>query len=159
MARAKTTAFFCRECGYESSKWMGQCPACKAWNSMVEEPVSKTSGAVSPSGRQTAGGLGASGRAARASLLSEIRLEKEDRIPTGFNELDRVLGDGIVSGSLVLVGGDPGNRKIYPFAAGLPPPGSRRASGSLYFRGGISKTDQDAGQPDRRGNRGSAFLM
>lgn len=108
MARAKTTAFFCRECGYESSKWMGQCPACKAWNSMVEEPVSKTSGAVSPSGRQTAGGLGASGRAARASLLSEIRLEKEDRIPTGFNELDRVLGDGIVSGSLVLVGGDPG---------------------------------------------------
>ena len=108
MARAKTTAFFCRECGYESSKWMGQCPACKAWNSMVEEPVSKTSGAVSPSGRQTAGGQGASGRAARASLLSEIRLEKEDRIPTGFNELDRVLGDGIVSGSLVLVGGDPG---------------------------------------------------
>lgn len=44
MAKAKTTAFFCKECGYESSKWMGQCPACKAWNSMVEEPVSKPAG-------------------------------------------------------------------------------------------------------------------
>lgn len=44
MAKARTTAFFCKECGYESSKWMGQCPACKAWNSMVEEPVSKPSG-------------------------------------------------------------------------------------------------------------------
>ena len=108
MAKAKTTAFFCSECGYESSKWMGQCPACKAWNTMVEEPVAKPARTASPSGRQVPlSGIGGNG-GERAALLSEIRLEEEDRIPTGFKELDRVLGDGIVAGSLVLVGGDPG---------------------------------------------------
>ena len=55
MAKAKTTAFFCKECGYESSKWMGQCPACKAWNSMVEEPVSKSAGSQGGLGRLSSG--------------------------------------------------------------------------------------------------------
>ena len=108
MAKSKTTSFFCSECGYESSKWMGQCPACKAWNTMVEEPVAKTVRTAALSGRLTPlNGIGA-GRGERAALLSEICLEEEDRIPTGFKELDRVLGDGIVAGSLILVGGDPG---------------------------------------------------
>ncbi|RHR57627.1 DNA repair protein RadA [Clostridium sp. AF18-27] len=106
MAKARTTAFFCSECGYESSKWMGQCPACKAWNTMVEEPIAKSS----PSGASSS--LGAGRRslapAVKPALLSEIDLQEQDRIPTGFKELDRVLGDGIVNGSLVLVGGDPG---------------------------------------------------
>lgn len=106
MAKARTTAFFCSECGYESSKWMGQCPACKAWNTMVEEPIAKSS----PSG--AASSLGAGRRslapAVKPALLSEIDLQEQDRISTGFKELDRVLGDGIVNGSLVLVGGDPG---------------------------------------------------
>lgn len=105
MAKARTTAFFCSECGYESSKWMGQCPACKAWNTMVEEPIAKSS----PSG--AASSLGAGRRslapAVKPALLSEIDLHEQDRISTGFKELDRVLGDGIVNGSLVLVGGDP----------------------------------------------------
>lgn len=104
MAKARTTAFFCSECGYESSKWMGQCPACRAWNTLVEEPIAK-----SAPRRGAGAGLRAGGQAAaRPSLLSEICLEEQDRIPTGFRELDRVLGDGIVAGSLVLVGGDPG---------------------------------------------------
>ena len=106
MAKAKTTAFFCKECGYESSKWLGQCPACRAWNTLVEEPVTKMAPAAGK-GRMSAE-RGAGMAAAKPALLSEIRLEKEDRISTGFKELDRVLGDGIVAGSLVLVGGDPG---------------------------------------------------
>lgn len=98
MAKAKTTAFFCKECGFESSKWMGQCPACKEWNVFVEEPVGKkeVSGRKVPITR------------AKPSLLSEISLDQQDRITTGYPELDRVLGSGIVAGSLVLVGGDPG---------------------------------------------------
>ena len=93
MAKAKTTAFFCSECGYESSKWMGQCPACKAWNTLVEEPTAGSARSASPSGRLSAvSGIGA-GKREKAALLSEISLEEEDRISTGFKELDRVLGD------------------------------------------------------------------
>jgi len=106
MAKAKTTAFFCKECGYESSKWLGQCPACRAWNTLVEEPVAGTASAAGK-GRMSSD-RGAGRAVAKPALLSEIRLEQEDRISTGFKELDRVLGDGIVAGSLVLVGGDPG---------------------------------------------------
>lgn len=98
MAKAKGTAFFCKECGHESSKWMGQCPACKEWNTMVEEPVGKKEA----SGRRTIISR------AKPSLIHEISLDEQDCIPTGYGELDRVLGSGIVAGSLVLVGGDPG---------------------------------------------------
>ena len=98
MAKAKITAFFCKECGYESSKWMGQCPACKEWNTLVEEPVAKKETASRSKGLLKT----------KPVLIDEISLEEKDRIPTGFKELDRVLGDGIVAGSLVLVGGDPG---------------------------------------------------
>ncbi len=102
MAKEKKSVFFCKECGYESAKWLGQCPACKEWNSFVEmagdtaKKVSKSAGRVSAAAMVT------------PSSLSDINLEKEDRLLTGMNELDRVLGGGIVPGSLVLVGGDPG---------------------------------------------------
>ena len=99
----KTTAFFCQECGYESAKWTGQCPACRAWNSMVEEPV------------RTAGKTGAAGTGllSRSEMpvplsLQEIPKENSTRTSSGFSELDRVLGGGIVDGSLILIGGDPG---------------------------------------------------
>lgn len=97
MAKAKTV-FFCSECGYESSKWMGQCPACKSWNTFVEEKQSVTKKG------------GAKPRRASASpiSMSEVSTKSEERIPTGIGELDRVLGGGIVTGSLSLVGGDPG---------------------------------------------------
>lgn len=101
MAKAKATAFFCKECGYESSKWMGQCPACRQWNTMVEEPVAPKINLASQSSVRIKG-------QARPALLSEISIEEQDRMGTGFDELDRVLGSGIVSGSLMLVGGDPG---------------------------------------------------
>ncbi len=102
MAKARTTAFFCKECGYESAKWTGQCPSCREWNTMVEEPVAKKASdrrAVIPErGRQKI----------QPVRLSEVSIEEQDRISTGYQELDRVLGSGIVAGSLVLVGGDPG---------------------------------------------------
>ena len=99
MAKAKASAFFCKECGYESPKWLGQCPMCKAWNSLVEEPVAKT--------KTVSRGISAN-TYKKPAKLSEIQLEDEDRFKTGFEELDRVLGGGVVRGSLVLVGGDPG---------------------------------------------------
>ena len=99
MAKAKSNVFFCQECGYESSKWMGQCPGCRAWNSFVEEPVVKSSG-------KSAGKLGSG--TAKPVTLEEIETSETERISSGMAELDRVLGGGIVPGSLVLVGGDPG---------------------------------------------------
>ena len=98
MAKSKTV-FFCQNCGYESSKWMGQCPACREWNTFAEEPKAtvKKTGAVS-----------VRREAVQPRRLSEIEISEESRITTGIRELDRVLGGGIVQGSLVLVGGDPG---------------------------------------------------
>lgn len=97
MAKAKTT-FFCKECGYESSKWLGQCPGCKEWNSFVEEMVQKKS----------ATGSVLRGPKVEPSKLSDVRVVENERIHMGIDEFDRVLGGGIVEGSLVLVGGDPG---------------------------------------------------
>ena len=96
---AKGTVFFCQGCGYESSKWMGQCPGCKEWNTFVEEAAPK----------KIAGGRvkGVRERAVPV-MLKEIELNEEERISTNIGELDRVLGGGIVAGSLMLVGGDPG---------------------------------------------------
>ena len=98
MKKGKETAFFCKECGYESSKWLGQCPACKEWNTLVEEPVVKRE-----NGRTVQ-----AGEIPKPTLLKDITAGDEERLSTGFSELDRVLGGGIVAGSLVLIGGDPG---------------------------------------------------
>lgn len=96
----KSTVFYCTECGNESSKWMGQCPACHAWNSLVEEPVTKKS-----SGKSSGHVLKDS---VKPMTIDEIELDETNRFTTNMEELDRVLGGGIVLGSLVLVGGDPG---------------------------------------------------
>ena len=96
MAKPKTV-FFCKECGYESAKWVGQCPGCKQWDTFVEEPVIKKS-AVTSGVRNVR----------EPELISKIKAEAEPRMNSGIGELDRVLGGGIVQGSLVLVGGDPG---------------------------------------------------
>ena len=130
MAKAKTTAFFCKECGYESSKWLGQCPACRAWNTLVEEPVAGTASAAGK-GRMSSD-RGAGRAVAKPALLSEIRLEQEDRISTGFKELDRYWRPHC-SRFPVLVGGDPGIGKSTLFAAGMPPSGSSRTEGTFIF--------------------------
>lgn len=96
MAKAKQM-YFCQECGYESAKWQGQCPGCKSWNTFVEEKL--VVGAGRHSGKTEA--------AAPTSILN-VTTTEDTRIGTGMKELDRVLGGGIVKGSLTLVGGDPG---------------------------------------------------
>ncbi|SFU35180.1 DNA repair protein RadA [Butyrivibrio sp. INlla21] len=105
MATKIKTIFYCQSCGYESSKWMGQCPGCKEWNTFVEEtvkPAAKTKGAVSSSARMISGALEA------PKSLSEIEINDEERADTHIGELNRVLGGGLVRGSMILVGGDPG---------------------------------------------------
>lgn len=104
MAKSRDTAFFCKECGYESAKWYGQCPACREWNTFVEQPVAKGKNVKGISSTAAAH----FNEKAMPAKLSEISLEGKDRMATGMKELDRVLGGGIVEGSLVLVGGDPG---------------------------------------------------
>ena len=97
MAKSKTV-FFCSQCGYETVKWLGQCPGCRQWNTLVEEKVStgKNNKIKKALPQQKLTGL------------FEVSMEEEDRMSSGIPEMDRVLGGGIVKGSLTLVGGDPG---------------------------------------------------
>ena len=95
----KKTVFYCTECGNETAKWAGQCPACGAWNTLVEAPAEPK--AKSDAARPRKGGTA-------PKLLSELDTQEEIRFPTGLSELDRVLGGGAVRGSVVLVGGAPG---------------------------------------------------
>ena len=97
MAKGKKTVFFCQNCGHEESKWLGQCPMCKEWNTFVEERVTMAKTAAVKDRKEL-----------RAVPLSQVQTEAEERVSTHINELDRVLGGGIVPGSLILVGGDPG---------------------------------------------------
>lgn len=102
MAKGKaSTVFFCQNCGYESAKWMGQCPGCHEWNTFVEETVS-----TAAKGKSTS--FHGAQQSAIPVSLQEISLDDEDRLTTHSRELDRVLGGGLVRGSLTLVGGDPG---------------------------------------------------
>ncbi len=122
------TIFFCQSCGYESAKWSGQCPACRQWNTFAEEPAPKKSrGGPAPARR--------SGEARSGPVcLAEVASGERERISTGMKELDQVLGGGIVPGSLVLVGGDPGIGKstlLLQVCRNL----SDRLSGVLYISG------------------------
>jgi len=97
MAKGKKSIFFCQNCGHEENKWLGQCPMCKEWNTFVEETVSTVKGSTVKQIKE-----------AEVVPLKSIETNKEERTLTHIQELDRVLGGGIVPGSLVLVGGDPG---------------------------------------------------
>lgn len=97
MAKGKKSVFFCQNCGHEENKWLGQCPMCKEWNTFVEEPVSFSKSASAKLIKD-----------AEVVALKHVETDQEERIKTKIEELDRVLGGGIVPGSLLLVGGDPG---------------------------------------------------
>lgn len=98
MAKSKKTVFFCKECGYESSKWLGQCPGCKEVGTFVEEPM----------GAKTNNNIRRGLINNKPVTINQVTADDEERITTGFGELDRVLGGGVVPGGLILVGGDPG---------------------------------------------------
>ena len=97
MAKAKKSVYFCQNCGHEESKWLGQCPMCKEWNTFAEEKVVSIKGQKSSGEKQV-----------QAVTLSSVTTDEDERMKTELVELDRVVGGGIVPGSLVLVGGDPG---------------------------------------------------
>src|SRR5688572_25181615 len=98
MAKTKS-AFFCQSCGFEATKWLGKCPSCAAWNSFVEEVVQK---------EKTGGYSSGSSRVAKPTLISEITVTEDNRTILYDKELNRVLGGGLVPGSLILIGGEPG---------------------------------------------------
>lgn len=102
MAKGKVSVFFCQSCGYESGKWLGQCPGCHEWNTFVEEVIDKSSI------KNGAGRLTTRAENVSPQKLREVKSTDETRISSGIGELDRVLGGGIVESSMVLVGGDPG---------------------------------------------------
>ncbi len=144
MAKTKV-AFFCTECGNETARWQGQCPACGEWNALVEELKPKAS--RSRAGGKAAIGPGSSGPAARPAPLSEVRTDATERWSTGIRELDFVLGGGVVPGSLILLGGEPGIGKstlLLQVAARLEAGGHR----TLYVSG-----EESAAQVRMRADR------
>jgi len=116
-SRPTKTHFFCSACGNEESRWFGRCGSCGAWNTAVEAPVSGSSGGAGGAGARARGGKatrarwapqGGASRPAGPRPLAEVHVEGAERVPTGLHEFDRVLGGGMMPGSIVLVGGDPG---------------------------------------------------
>jgi DNA repair protein RadA/Sms len=101
MAKQPATIFVCQNCGNQSRKWLGQCPDCGEWNTFVEERFR-------PTAQAAAAGVNARGFGARTIAFDQVQAQDDDRVSTGIEELDRVLGGGIVAGSLVLIGGEPG---------------------------------------------------
>ena len=99
MAKKNTTVFVCNECGYESPKWLGKCPACGEWNSFFEEKVANSSGSSSKDKAKVK---------SEVVKLNDVEKKTTYRLKTGVEELDRVLGGGFVQGSLTLLGGEPG---------------------------------------------------
>ncbi len=150
MAKAKTR-FFCTECGHETSGWLGKCPGCGAWNTLVEERVVTGSTSTKPSRRTSwldeghTAGVAASGRT-EVINLGQVVADRKTRLSSGLSELDRVLGGGFVRGSLILLGGDPGIGK-FDFAPAGSGPFAPRNENALHFRRGITRTDPAAGRP------------
>lgn len=135
---AKTsTRFVCQRCGYSSTKWLGRCPECGEWNSLVEETVgaSKPAGAVSSPDKPRP--------------IGEVELDQAPRLPTGIAELDRVLGGGLVVGSLVLLGGDPGIGKSTLLLQALD--GLARGGRRVLYVSGEESVQQTALRAQRLG--------
>jgi len=150
MSKTKTS-FFCQHCGYESAKWLGKCPTCQAWNGFVEEVISK--------GNDSAAKEDWSAfhehEKSKTILLDEVSSAEEKRMITADNELNRVLGGGIVPGALVLVAGEPGIGKSTLFLQnGLQLTHTR----TLYVSGEESE-QQIKMRADRLGISNSNFFL
>ncbi|MCR5177488.1 MAG: DNA repair protein RadA [Lachnospiraceae bacterium] len=144
-AKTVKSRFFCQNCGYESSKWMGQCPGCREWNSMVEEPVVASSAKKASSGR-------AGNASSKPVTLKEVTVSEGTRIDTGIGEFNRVLGSGLVKGAMTLIGGDPGIGKstLLLQAAG----NMSTVSGGVLYVSGEESLPQIKLRADRLGDFG-----
>jgi DNA repair protein RadA/Sms len=146
MAKRPSSVFVCQECGAQAPKWLGKCPDCGAWNSYVEERTADTTpAAASASGHRYA----LAGAAGSARLYADISVEHHGRLSTGIGEFDRVLGGGIVPGSLVLLGGEPGIGKstlLLQAAANMA-----RTIGPVLYSSGEESEHQVKGRGERLG--------
>src|SRR5581483_7938399 len=142
MSKAPKTVFVCEQCGSQSPKWLGRCPDCNAWNSFVEERAQESGGAPAASNRYALAGGGGS-----AQLYRDVALQQHARLSTGIDEFDRVLGGGIVPGSLVLLGGEPGSGKstlLLQAAANMA-----RTVGPVLYSSGEESEHQIKGRGER----------
>ena len=146
------TLFVCQECGAQSQKWMGRCAECGAWNSYVEERAAESPATAAAPHRYASG----SGQGAR--LYAEIEATQAERVPSGMDEFDRVLGGGIVPGSLVLLGGEPGIGKstlLLQVASHVA-----RSTGPVLYSSGEESEHQVKSRGERLGvGRAPLFLL
>jgi DNA repair protein RadA/Sms len=144
MAKVKSI-FICQECGYEATGWMGKCPACNQWNTFVEQLQERDNKKGSNSVREV-----------KPININEVEMEGEDRYSTGIGEMDRVLGGGIVKGSLILVGGDPGIGKSTLL---LQLCESVNVNSNIYYISGEESIKQIKLRADRLGIKNPHLLM
>src|SRR5438477_221056 len=159
MARVKSV-FRCSGCGHESPKWLGKCPGCEAWNSLVEEHAE--SAAKGANTKRTFRLPDEPVRdAARAGpvALSSLASSETDRVPTGLKELDRVLGGGLVPGALILVGGDPGIGKSTLLLHGLDAIAKIESDKRVLYVTGEESLEQVKLRADRLGVRSERLLL
>ena len=152
MAKAPKTVFTCQECGSQSQKWLGRCPDCGAWNSFVEERAAEEP-AVQAAAHRYAVAPGAGAR-----LYADVQASDADRLASGIDEFDRVLGGGIVPGSLVLLGGEPGIGKstlLLQTASNVA-----RATGPVLYSSGEESEHQVKSRGERLGvGRAPLYLL
>src|SRR5262245_28901675 len=151
MPKPPRTVFVCQECGSQAPKWLGRCPDCGAWNSFVEERPADNA-APTPAHRYAAAAA-----AATARLYAEIELEQHARLSTGIDEFDRVLGGGVVPGSLVLLGGEPGIGKstlLLQAAANMA-----RSIGPVLYSSGEESEHQIKSRGERLGVGGAPLFL
>ncbi|MCC5895457.1 MAG: DNA repair protein RadA [Alkalibacterium sp.] len=149
MAKKKATVFVCQNCGTESPKYLGKCPSCGSWNQMVEEKI--------PDKTDSRSRISMSGKASKAEQITDITIEKEERVKTDLVEFNRVLGGGVVPGSLVLIGGDPGIGKstlLLQVSAQLNNNGGR-----VLYVSGEESTSQIKMRAERLELRGADFYL
>jgi DNA repair protein RadA/Sms len=150
LAKSKSV-FFCQSCGYESPKWLGKCPSCNSWNTFAEEIVTKEDPGNKNDWRQDSSRQ----KVVKARALHEVESSREIRINSGDQELNRVLGDGIVPGSLVLIGGEPGiGKSTLMLQVGL----GMKSLRILYVSGEESE-QQIKMRADRLGNSSQNFYV
>jgi DNA repair protein RadA/Sms len=146
MSKSQKTVFVCQECGAQSSKWLGRCAECSAWNSFVEERSAPSDG---KDGGAAAHRYGGSSASSGAQLYADVELENHPRLSTSIAEFDRVLGGGIVAGSLILLGGEPGIGKstlLLQAAANIA-----RTAGPVLYSSGEESGHQIKSRGERLG--------